>query len=136
MLAQIEARRLEADDVRRARGRARARARVPGALPQRALVGHVRLRDLRFPRAPIPASALLTAAARRWEVVPVVVQDPTWEQSFPLARSVVVPLVEPGAGEVLEVRLSRREARARRGANERRRDELLGGFVALGLDPS
>jgi uncharacterized protein (DUF58 family) len=83
----------------------------------------------------IPTSVLLTAAARRWEVVPVVVQDPTWEQSFPLVDSVVVPLVEPGTDDVLELRFSRREARARRGENERRRDELLGGFTALGLDP-
>ncbi len=88
-----------------------------------------------FLGAAIPDSVLLTAAARRWEVVPVVVQDPTWEQSFPLVDSVVVPLLEPGGDEPLEVRLSRREARARRQANERRRDDLLDGFIALGLDP-
>ena len=88
-----------------------------------------------FLGAAIPASVLLTAAARRWEVVPVVVQDPTWEQSFPLLESVVVPLVEPGTRDVLELRFSRREARVRRRENERRRDELLGDFIALGLDP-
>jgi hypothetical protein len=82
-----------------------------------------------------PESAWLTAAARRWEVVPVIVQDPEWEQSFPVVGPIVIPLADPRDGQVLEVRLSRREARARREANERRRDELVAGFFTLGLDP-
>ena len=88
-----------------------------------------------FLGAAIPDSCWLTAAARRWEVVPVVVQDPTWEQSFPLVRSVVVPLSDPADGESFEVRLSRREARSRRRENERRLEALLGGFRALALEP-
>jgi uncharacterized protein (DUF58 family) len=83
----------------------------------------------------VPTSVWLTAAARRWEVVPVVVQDPTWEQSFPLVDSVIVPLAAPGNGQVLEVRLSRREAGSRRRENELRRVNLLAGMVSLGLDP-
>lgn len=83
----------------------------------------------------VPTSAWLTAAARRWEVVPVVIQDPTWEQSFPLIDSVIVPLAEPGTGDVLEVRLSRREVAGRRRDNEQRRERLLAGLVSLGLDP-
>ena len=82
-----------------------------------------------------PASAWLTAAARRWEVVPVVVQDPMWEQSFPLVGPIVLPLVDPREGRVLEVRLTRREARERRRANEERRRRLHEDFFALGLDP-
>ena len=82
-----------------------------------------------------PESAWLTAAARRWEVVPVIVQDPVWEQSFPVVGPLVLPLADPRDGQVIEVRLSRREARARRDANERRRDDLYAGFFALGLDP-
>lgn len=83
----------------------------------------------------VPTSAWLTAAARRWEVVPVVVQDPTWEQSFPAVDSVIVPLAQPGSGEVLEVRLSRREVAARRQDNILRRERLLSGLISLGLDP-
>jgi Protein of unknown function DUF58 len=83
----------------------------------------------------VPASAWLTAAAHRWEVVPVVVQDPTWERSFPVIRSVVVPLVDPETGHVLDVHLSARDARVRREQNGRRYAELLSGFGALGLDP-
>jgi hypothetical protein len=82
-----------------------------------------------------PESAWLTAAARRWEVVPVIVQDPVWEQSFPLIGPLVLPLADPSDGQVLEVRLTRREARARREANERRRSDLYSMFFALGLDP-
>ena len=84
---------------------------------------------------PVPDAVWLTAAARRWEVVPVVVQDETWEQSFPLVDSVVVPLVEPGADSSVEVRVSRRDARARREANEGRRDAIVASFHSLGLDP-
>ena len=88
-----------------------------------------------FLGTPIPESVWLTASARRWEVVPVVVQDPTWEQSFPLVDSVVLPLAEPGREKPLEVRLSRRGVRLRQQANERRRSELLSRFAAHGLDP-
>jgi len=82
-----------------------------------------------------PESAWLTAAARRWEVVPVVIQDPVWEQSFPLVGPLVLPLADPQDGKVLEVRLTRREARARRAANEARTQRLHDEFFALGLDP-
>jgi len=82
-----------------------------------------------------PESAWLTAAARRWEVVPVVVQDPVWEQSFPLVGPLVLPLADPNDGSVLEVRLSSRETRARRAANEERTRRLQEEFFALGLDP-
>lgn len=88
-----------------------------------------------FLGAPVPDSVWLTAAARRWEVVPVIVQDATWEQSFPLIDSVVVPLADPGSGTALDVRISRREARTRREANASRRDALVANFRLLGLDP-
>jgi hypothetical protein len=70
-----------------------------------------------------------------WELVPVVIQDPVWEQSFPDVSSVVVPLLDPGSGRVRLVRLSRREARERRAANEQRARETVGAFNALGLEP-
>ncbi len=70
-----------------------------------------------------------------WEVVPVVIQDPVWEQSFPDVSSVVVPLSEPGSGRLRLVRLSRREARERRAANEERTRETIAELEALGLEP-
>jgi uncharacterized protein (DUF58 family) len=88
-----------------------------------------------FLDTPLDEAAWLTAAARRWEIVPVVVQDPVWEQSFPDFGPLLVTLADPATGEVVEVRVSRREARARREANERRRRDLQARIQALGLDP-
>jgi uncharacterized protein (DUF58 family) len=70
-----------------------------------------------------------------WEVVPVVIQDPTWEQSFPRVSSVVVPIADPGTGRLQAIRLSRREADRRRAENEARLERLLGDLRNLGLDP-
>jgi uncharacterized protein (DUF58 family) len=70
----------------------------------------------------------------RWDVVPVVVQDPIWEQSFPPVDGIVVPLV--GAdGRVRLVRLRAGESELRRREHERRRSDLLEGFLQLGIDP-
>jgi hypothetical protein len=70
-----------------------------------------------------------------WELVPIVIQDPVWEQSFPDVSSVVLPLLEPGSGRVRLVRLSRREARERRAANQERARKTVEAFNALGLEP-
>jgi uncharacterized protein (DUF58 family) len=70
-----------------------------------------------------------------WDVVPVVVQDPTWEQSFPEIPGVVVPYVLPGDGEEQLVRLSRSEVALRRRTNEERLTERLRRFRAHGFDP-
>lgn len=70
-----------------------------------------------------------------WEIVPVIIQDPIWEQSFPDVSSVVVPLVDPPTGRLKLVRLSRREARDRRQANEERLAETVTYLEGIGLDP-
>jgi uncharacterized protein (DUF58 family) len=84
---------------------------------------------------PPPVSIWLAGSARRWEIVPVVIQDPVWEQSFPWVGPVIVPLAEPGGGVAVEVRLSRSEAQAERKRREQARSKLLSGFALLGLDP-
>jgi uncharacterized protein (DUF58 family) len=84
---------------------------------------------------PVPTEAWLLAAARGWDVVPVVVQDPTWESSFPAeVGGLVLPLADPATGGHGLVRLSGDEARARRAENEERLALLLGDFADLGLD--
>lgn len=70
-----------------------------------------------------------------WDVIPVVVQDPRWEQSFPAVSGFALPLAAPGDGELQLVRLTRREAAGRREANELRLAGLLRTFGALELDP-
>jgi len=77
----------------------------------------------------------LYALERRWEIVPVVVRDPVWEQSFPDIGGVVVPFADPESGRVRLVRLSEVEVAERREENEGRLDELLFRLRSLDLDP-
>ncbi len=84
--------------------------------------------------APPPAEAWYDSIERGWDVVPVVVQDPIWERSFPDLGGVTVPLVDAAGGRPRLVRLSSREAAERRRANERRFEELLASFDLLGLE--
>jgi len=84
---------------------------------------------------PLRPEAWLRALAFRWDVVPVVVQEPVWEQSFPPVGGLVVPFVDPASGRVRKIRLTRKEAAARCEANEARLAGLLADFRSLGLDP-
>jgi uncharacterized protein (DUF58 family) len=84
---------------------------------------------------PVPARLWLRLRALRWDVVPVIVQDPEWEQTFPAVGGVVLPLADPATGRVQDVWVTAREARARARANELRLDELLARFRRLSFDP-
>jgi hypothetical protein len=84
---------------------------------------------------PLGPRCFATALAAQWDLVPVVIQDPTWEQSFGDASGVVVPVLDPATGRVSEVRLRPRDVRARREANELRLRTLLGRFARLGVEP-
>jgi uncharacterized protein (DUF58 family) len=84
---------------------------------------------------PVPARLWMRLRALRWDVVPVIVQDPVWEQTFPPVGGVVLPLADPASGEVQDVWVSAREARERASANEQRLVELLARFRRLGFDP-
>jgi uncharacterized protein (DUF58 family) len=75
------------------------------------------------------------ALEHRWEIVPVVIQDPVWERTFPDVGGVTIPYTEPGSARVIPVRLSRRESQARREANEARWDRLTSAFRSLGIEP-
>jgi uncharacterized protein (DUF58 family) len=85
--------------------------------------------------APPTEAALTRALQQRWDIVPVVIQDPVWEQSFPDVSGVVIRLVDPDTGRVRDVRLTRGEVAERRAENEERFAELLRSFDALDLDP-
>lgn len=85
--------------------------------------------------APPPARLWVRALTARWDPVPVVIQDPTWEQSFPEVGGVVVPVTDPATGRVRAVRLRPAEALERRRANEERLRRLLARFGRLGIDP-
>ena len=84
---------------------------------------------------PLDDEAWAEALELPWDLVPVVIQDPVWEQSFPPVGSVVVPVLEPATGRLRLLRLSRREAAHRRRRNEERIEALLTRFTAYGLEP-
>jgi uncharacterized protein (DUF58 family) len=84
---------------------------------------------------PVPAGLWLHLRALQWDVVPVIVQDPLWEQSFPQVGGVVLPLEEPATGRAADLFVGAREARSRAAANEARWEALLGRFRRLGFDP-
>jgi uncharacterized protein (DUF58 family) len=77
----------------------------------------------------------LWALERRFEIVPVVIQDPTWEQSFPDVSGAVVRFADVAGGGAGYAGLTRREVAERRDANERRRRELLRFLRSLDMDP-
>jgi uncharacterized protein (DUF58 family) len=84
--------------------------------------------------APPDPTTWLRALGRRWDLVPVVVQDPLWEQSFPELGGLVVPFADPATGRIRRVRITRAEATRLRDLHEGRLASLLADFRSLGLD--
>jgi uncharacterized protein (DUF58 family) len=84
---------------------------------------------------PVPADVWAQVLARRWELVPVVVQDPVWEQDFPPIASLVTPVRDPRSGRLALVRLSEDEVAARREEHRRRLRRLLEELEARDLVP-
>jgi uncharacterized protein (DUF58 family) len=86
----------------------------------------------------IPApdqGAWFHALERRWDVVPIVIQDPVWEQSFPAVEGITVPLRSPRTGRIAPALLTGRETAERRSRNQERLAVLLDGFRTLDVDP-
>ncbi len=83
---------------------------------------------------PTPLATWESALDRGWDIVPVVVQDPVWEQGFPDVDALVVPLVGSD-GRVRPVRLAAGESRAWRERHEARLAGLVGGLRSLGVEP-
>jgi len=84
---------------------------------------------------PLPEEIWLQALERRWDLVPVVVQDPVWEQSFPDIAGTSVPVLDPHTGNASYLRLTRREVADRRQQNEARWQQLQGLFDFLDIEP-
>jgi hypothetical protein len=82
-----------------------------------------------------PEDVWLQALERRWDVVPVVVQDPVWEQSFPDISGTSVPVLDPGTGNISYLRMGRREVAERRELNEARWRRVLDIFLFLDIEP-
>jgi uncharacterized protein (DUF58 family) len=85
--------------------------------------------------APPSRELWLRAIARRWDVVPVVVQDPVWEQSFPDVSRILVPFADPQSGRQAYSEFTTSEVEARRSSNESRRTQLVRTLRGLDLEP-
>ena len=85
--------------------------------------------------APPSRDAWLEATERGWDVIPVVIQDPTWERSFPDVSGIALPFADVSARGAGRARLTRREVAERRAENEGRLRSLLDEFEELGVDP-
>jgi hypothetical protein len=85
--------------------------------------------------APPSRSLWLRVLARRWDVIPVVVQDPVWEQSFPRVGGIVLPFVDPASGKSRHAELTRSEAAERRRLHEERRTQLIRTLRGFDLEP-
>lgn len=85
--------------------------------------------------APPPRDDWLHALEQRFEIVPVVIQDPVWERSFPDVSGVVVSFAPTMDSRGLLAALTRSEARELRDAHERRWEALIADLRALDLDP-
>ena len=73
------------------------------------------------------------ALEHRWELVPVAIQDPVWERTFPDVGGVGLPYSAGGAP--VPVYLSRGEAARLRAEHEARWDARVRDFRSLGLEP-
>jgi uncharacterized protein (DUF58 family) len=75
------------------------------------------------------------ALEHRWELVPVVIQDPQWERTFPDVAGVTIPYADPANGRTIPVYLTRGEAQHLREENEQRLHMLVQDFRSLGVEP-
>ena len=66
--------------------------------------------------------------------MPVVIQDPRWEQSFPDVGGLSIPVLDPATATRGTLRLTAREARQRRAENEARLQDLMDLFLDLQLE--
>jgi uncharacterized protein (DUF58 family) len=74
------------------------------------------------------------ALENRWELVPVIIQDPLWERTFPDVSGISVPYADPRSGGVVPIHVSRREAKALREEHEARWKRLIDDFRSLGIE--
>ena len=72
---------------------------------------------------------------QRWELVPVVIQDPVWERSFPDVGAMTVPYADARSGAVVPIYLTRAEAQRLRDEHEERHAALLRTFRTFGTEP-
>jgi uncharacterized protein (DUF58 family) len=84
---------------------------------------------------PPDLNAWQRALEHQWELVPIVIQDPVWERSFPDVGGIAIPYVQPGSGLVTPIYVTEKEAATLREAHETRWNALVRDFRSLGIEP-
>ena len=74
------------------------------------------------------------ALEHQWELVPVVIQDPVWERTFPDVGGIAIPYTHPRSGLVTPIHVTHREAARLRAEHERRWERLVRDFRSLGIE--
>ena len=77
----------------------------------------------------------LEAIGHRWDIVPVVIQDPVWEASFPEIGGVVVTFVDARAAQCGACGCGEARHAGCAPQHEARHAALVRGFIDLGLEP-
>lgn len=82
-----------------------------------------------------PTDVWKLAVAQRWDTVAVVIQDPVWEQSFPIdCAGETFFFVDPRTGRSAPVRFTKKELIWRREEHEQRLMQIVEQFTAIGVD--
>ena len=84
---------------------------------------------------PPPVETWLRARARRWDLVPVIVQDPVWEQSFPAIGGTLLPVADPATGRTTRILLTPHDVDMLREQHRARLVSLVRLFHSLDFDP-
>ena len=84
---------------------------------------------------PPPLETWLRARAQRWELVPVIIQDPVWEQSFPAVGGTLLPVIDPASGRATRILLTVRDVDTLREEHGARLASLIRLFHSLDFDP-
>ena len=79
--------------------------------------------------------AWIEAVGHGWDVVPVVIQDPIWERSWPHVAGVAVPVADPDGRTLGLVRLGRRRVAGLRDRHEERYATTIAALESVGLRP-
>lgn len=85
--------------------------------------------------APPEDDVWAAALERGWDPVPVVVQDPVWERSFPDVGGVAVPVFDAATRRREVLRMTSREAAGRRHEHEERFRLLLDSLGDFAIEP-
>jgi hypothetical protein len=67
--------------------------------------------------------------------VPVIIQDPVWEQSFPAIGDTLLPVADPTTGRTTSIRLTAADVQRLRVEHAGRLESLIRLFHSLDFDP-